>query len=769
MSTPTTGIQHIDSLPNPPNRGQSAETFSTNADSFLSKLPTFGTQLNLFADQVNALGIDGAAASAQQARSSATAAAASATNAADSFNSLDKRYLGAKATAPTTDSSGGALVAGAQYFNTTDNNMYVYSGSVWKITTSTAGKTISSILATANQTVVTTPSYVVGNNSLEVYVNGIRMTIPADYSETSTTSITFVKALKANDEVLMIASTSYSLGSTSASNVSYGSGNVQGALDALNLADYSVLRSYTGTTTNVYIVASGIAGNFKYDSSDTTSTDNGGTIIVSSNGKRWKRQYSGYISVFWFGAKGDGVTDDYQAIQAAITVAFVNNIGTVMLPSGTFNVSKPLYLYGSDNYIRAGVRLVGAGVKATTIKKTGNGTTSDGSWYGTIDAVLILSPYPAPVSATPTTGTYNVEFSNLTLAGFDTSPNDYGVYSKDDFGQIKSSRVCIQGTKSSFRIDGNMWLSSFENFQMNPVVHGFYMGRSGTSIFLRNTYVLGGSGVGYNLTSLYSSADSIACDGFTGTPYQFSFAQWTINGLGCESAGASNAAIVCINNSQVEIDSALFFSPSVFQVAAGTKLQVNKAFVGYDKPAARSGYLWFVGGTGQLCLKDCNIVDTFSTPNTGYASTITSSVSGQGSFGVNALTFPANTPNSGMTSIQMKWYEEGNWTPIDTGVTSGVLSTWTVSSAKYTRIGRLVTVTAVFTGTAIGLTAGTGYYKFGGLPFTSADNAVGAWNGAQAFTNVQGAAFTAGDFLWLHGAQSSSTSNQIVVSVTYSV
>jgi hypothetical protein len=52
--------------------------------------------------------------------------------AADQVAQFNTVYLGAKATAPTVDNSGDALIVGALYFNTTSDVMFVWNGTAWQ-------------------------------------------------------------------------------------------------------------------------------------------------------------------------------------------------------------------------------------------------------------------------------------------------------------------------------------------------------------------------------------------------------------------------------------------------------------------------------------------------------------------------------------------------------------------------------------------------------------------------------------------------------------
>ena len=177
---------------------------------------------------------------------------------------------------------------------------------------------------------------------------------------------------------------------------------------ALILSSVAALRSTEPTAlisfVNVKSYYSGIpsgGGFFSYDSTDTTSVDDGGTVIVTPSGKRWKRIYesTASLTVCDFGAKMDGVTDDMPAVlnmhnwSRSIHVTYGPG---VRLPSGKIALST---LDLGDTEI-------------PTFKLIGPETA-----YGVIPSITIV-----PVSATETTPMFRfksrrMEFSNLHFDG----------------------------------------------------------------------------------------------------------------------------------------------------------------------------------------------------------------------------------------------------------------------------------------------------------------------------------------------------------------
>ncbi|WP_202916114.1 glycosyl hydrolase family 28-related protein [Paenibacillus mesophilus] len=101
-----------------------------------------------------------------------------------------------------------------------------------------------------------------------------------------------------------------------------------------------------------YVTDPGREGPFMYDAADTVTPDNTGTVLVSAAGARFKRRYDGNMHAGWFGAKGDGVTDDTLAVRAALAAARGK---TLFFPPGVFKLTDTItvprntFVRGSGN------------------------------------------------------------------------------------------------------------------------------------------------------------------------------------------------------------------------------------------------------------------------------------------------------------------------------------------------------------------------------------------------------------------------------------
>jgi hypothetical protein len=102
-----------------------------------------------------------------------------------------------------------------------------------------------------------------------------------------------------------------------------------------------------------YAIGDGGGGIFAYVASDTTSADNGGTIIVDLFHNRWYRDTGGRpVTALQFGAKFDGTTDDTTALQAAITWQGGLGGGYVDLPPRAAVISSTISITTQNTGIR---------------------------------------------------------------------------------------------------------------------------------------------------------------------------------------------------------------------------------------------------------------------------------------------------------------------------------------------------------------------------------------------------------------------------------
>lgn len=139
-------------------------------------------------------------------------------------------------------------------------------------------------------------------------------------------------------------------------------------VNAYSVATITALRLFAVPVTTSYVFMRGylLAGDggegfFVWNATSTTA-DNGGTIIQVSGVAtgRWTRVYtSGPVNVRWFGATGNGVSNDTTGVTGAITWAISNGIKNVYIPGGTYiilssiTINQPITLIGDGDGFEA--------------------------------------------------------------------------------------------------------------------------------------------------------------------------------------------------------------------------------------------------------------------------------------------------------------------------------------------------------------------------------------------------------------------------------
>ena len=106
--------------------------------------------------------------------------------------------------------------------------------------------------------------------------------------------------------------------------------------ETLVLSNIAALQAYNAPTVEIpelvslinnYTAGDG-GGVFRYDSTDTTTADNGGTVIVDASSRRWKRQYLEPANLRWWNAVGNGTTNNASAISQTEGLNELVNIPT---------------------------------------------------------------------------------------------------------------------------------------------------------------------------------------------------------------------------------------------------------------------------------------------------------------------------------------------------------------------------------------------------------------------------------------------------------
>jgi len=229
------------------------------------------------------------------------------------------------------------------------------------------------------------------------------------------------------------------------------------------------------------------------DSSDTTSADNGSTIIVGADGARWKVVVREELDIRLFGVVGSG--DETSKMQTAFQYAWDNGVALVF-HNKTYTVTGLILAATSTTQDRL-LELRG--------RKAGNPFAS----WTTLRGSTIKSTTNAPVlriTATPTTVTPGtIDIDGIIFDGTSTTPV---VYLDSFYGISRITNTCVfqRGTGNGIQID---WMTTgrIENcYVLNSGWSTASLGaaRTGIGIYIGQTHdsglqkILGSSVRGWN-------------------------------------------------------------------------------------------------------------------------------------------------------------------------------------------------------------------------------------------------------------------------------
>jgi len=205
--------------------------------------------------------------------------------------------------------------------------------------------------------------------------------------------------------------------------------------------------NYVGTNGDVIHISDiDRGGVFIYDD---TATDNGGTVFG-----KCVRQYEGAVNVKWFGAKGNGIKNDYEAFASIVST--MPNGGDIFVPEGVFFIGSTIDFYvllpNSDSWTN--LNIIGEGASKSCLKSDFDGILLHLFNGSSISKVKLLGPsekgenYENSVGleSNPTQGIIELcEIRNF-YKGIVTKPtgavitrnnivkNNYGIYTESSNG-----------------------------------------------------------------------------------------------------------------------------------------------------------------------------------------------------------------------------------------------------------------------------------------------------------------------------------------------
>lgn len=318
----------------------------------------------------------------------------------------------------------------------------------------------------------------------------------------------------------------------------------------------NLVNGSTARTSGYYTVNDG--GDGLYSITNVEHTEDNGSVIELDNGLFALLITKGKsVNVKTFGAYGDGSHDDTNAINNAISYAVSAGIKDIYLPSGTYNTSKPIYIF-------EGCKLHGENYTSSIIHKTTN-TKGDIAGFA-YDAIMIMTDTTMDTStALSNDKAFEETICDITLkgnvesyvAGKSESYRQYGIFSFTNVPKAHINDIQIEYVDCGIDVK-RCWTGYIKNI---PVCRAFYSGvriaseSQGTIIENINTIGTHLYGV-YIAGGTYGSIRSVLVEWPEGGD-SFYIDSWHGDMIGCgtEQGTGANVAFRVIN-SKVSISGA---------------------------------------------------------------------------------------------------------------------------------------------------------------------------------------------------------------------
>lgn len=192
-------------------------------------------------------------------------------------------------------------------------------------------------------------------------------------------------------------------------------------------------------TLGYYTPGDGGSGRYRKDASDTTSLDNGGTIIVANDGARWKLVHSGVVSAMQFGATPSPGTDVSSFVQAAVN----SGVKTITFDRGT-------YCFANTVFVPVGVEIICA-PRNTIFKPIAGGAFTGGFilQWNTTDGTTWTQTFP------------NMNSGRISGCQFQNPDNIPAARAIQAFCALKAENLRFVNYRQSIKKPAGFYIDSF--------------------------------------------------------------------------------------------------------------------------------------------------------------------------------------------------------------------------------------------------------------------------------------------------------------------